>query len=128
MENSKVSFIPLNKNAVMPKTHSLGAAGYDLFAISDGVVQPFSTLGVKLGFSLHLPPNLVGIICGRSGIGRKNGVNTFGSYVRTKDEIVVYLKNYTDTPYGFEKGTRIAQLFFAVVDDLKLEETGPRIN
>jgi dUTP pyrophosphatase len=127
MERTKISFVPLHKAATMPKTHSLGAAGYDLFSICDGVVPPLSTVGVKLGFSLHLPSNLVGILCGRSGIGKNHGVTVINSYVKSNDEITVYLKNCSEVPFNFEKGMRIAQLFFGVIDDLKLEEVNKAV-
>ena len=122
MEKSKVTFIPLNKAAIIPKTHSEGAAGYDLFSICDGTIPSLSTMAIKLGFSLHLPPTLVGYICGRSGIGRNNGVAVVKSYVKSEDEVIVYLKNFTETPFNFDKGMRIAQMFFAVTEDLKFNE------
>lgn len=122
MESPKVSFIALNKSAILPKTHSMGAAGYDLISVCDGTVPPFTTISLKLGFVLKIPSNLFGYICGRSGIAKNNGVTIVNSYIKDDEEVTINMKNLTDVPFSFEKGARIAQLFFAVVDDSKIEE------
>jgi dUTP pyrophosphatase len=122
MEASKVFFSLLDKSAIVPKTHSKGAAGYDMHSIYAGVVPPFSIVPVRLGFSINLPRHLFGYLCGRSGIAKKFGVTVVNSYVRDRNEVIVYLKNYSAIPFEFEKGMRIAQLFFAILEDCVFEE------
>lgn len=122
MDCSKIQFIRLDKAAKIPKVHSDGAAGYDLYSVCDAVVPPLATLPLKLGFALKMPPNLFGYLCGRSGIARNNGVSVVNSYIRSDDEVTILLKNYTTEPFAFQKEMRIAQVFFAIIDDRVIEE------
>lgn len=116
-EAQKVIFKPLHKKAKCPKRHSDGAAGYDLYAICDGTVPPNSTLSLSLGFSLQVPKNMIGYICGRSGPSVKNGVNVENACVSDDTEVHLNLCNYSNNPFTFESGDRIGQLFFAKIDE-----------
>lgn len=114
-ELDKVVFKPLYKSALCPKRHSAGAAGYDLHTIAGGSVAPQTTLAINLGFCLRVPTGMFGYICGRSGHALKNGISVENSYVTNNSEVCVNLCNRSNVPFTFEKGDRIAQLFFAKV-------------
>ncbi|BAD65381.1 deoxyuridine 5'-triphosphate nucleotidohydrolase [Shouchella clausii KSM-K16] len=66
MERVKVKL--LNENAVMPTYGSEGAAGFDLYAAEDVIIEPGQTKKVPLGLAFELPPGYVLYIMPRSGI------------------------------------------------------------
>ncbi len=105
-----VIFHQNDKRAIIPKRHSNGAAGYDIFSIQEDSIAPHTMKLVKTGFSLDFPSKLMGYICGRSGLAIKNGIEVVNSYAKNKEEVEVYLYNTSDTAFHFEQGTRIAQL------------------
>lgn len=122
----QVIFTPLCREAIIPKRHSEGAAGYDLHSISDGIVQPHSTLSLNLGFTLKMPKNMIGILNGRSGFALKNGIHVPNSYVVDNNEVIVNLVNLSNVPFHFQKGVRITQIFFAKIDNSSLETENKR--
>jgi dUTP pyrophosphatase len=117
MDEPEIIFRPLDKDAICPKRHSDGAAGYDLHSIFAGNVPPHSTVTINLGFSFKMPQNLIGYICGRSGFSLRNGINVQNSYVLDDKEVCLNLVNHSSEAFTFDKGTRIAQLFFAKIDE-----------
>lgn len=124
----KVIFKPCDVNAICPKRHTEGAAGYDLHAISAGCIPPYSTITLKMGFSLKLPPGIIGFLCGRSGFALRNGINVQNSYVLDDSEVAINIINRSSDPFVFEKGTRIAQLFFPKVEECHFEPKKPVSN
>lgn len=121
IDEPTIVFCPFEKDAVCPKRHSDGAAGYDLHSITAGVVPPHSTVTLNLGFSLKMPQNLIGYICGRSGFAIRNGINVENSYVLNDSEVVINIVNHSSEPFQFEKGMRIAQIFFPKIDEYNFE-------
>lgn len=69
MEQVKVKL--LNENAVMPTYGSEGAAGFDLYATEDVLIEPGETKKVPLGLAFELPPGYVLYIMPRSGLSSK---------------------------------------------------------
>lgn len=119
---NSVIFHSIDKKAVVPKRHSDGAAGYDIFSISEDTIPPNTIKLVKTGFSLEFPNSMVGYICGRSGLAIKNGIEIVNSYAENKKEIEIYLCNNSENLFHYEKGTRIAQLVFLKVADVKITD------
>lgn len=119
--NDKVVFYSLDKRAILPKRQTEGAAGYDLFSINEDIIAPASTKAVKVGFKLDIPDNLLGLVCGRSGLAIRNGIEVVASYAYNSTEVEIFLRNISEVPFHFEKGTRVAQLVFLRLADVKLE-------
>ncbi|WP_263707897.1 dUTP diphosphatase [Shouchella tritolerans] len=69
MEQVKIKL--LNENAVMPTYGSEGAAGFDLYAAEDVIIEPGQTKKVPLGLAFELPIGYVLYIMPRSGISYK---------------------------------------------------------
>jgi len=120
--SQKVQFIPKDKKAMIPKKHSDGAAGYDLFTPVGDCILPNTTKIIRLEFSLKIPSNLLGYICGRSGLALKYGIGVKCSYVRDDQDLEVYLHNNSENKFKFEQGDRIAQLVFLKLTEPKIIE------
>lgn len=69
MERVKVKL--LNENAVMPTYGSEGAAGFDLYATEDVIIEPGDTVKVPTGLAIELPPGYEMQIRPRSGVTLK---------------------------------------------------------
>jgi dUTP pyrophosphatase len=116
MNTSAVIFKALDRNAIVPKRQTQGAAGYDLHSIAAGVVLPNQTMSIQTGFSLSIPFHFCGIILGRSGLAIKTAIEVKASYIKNGEEVIVHVHNYGDAPFHYEKSMRIAQLIFVQMD------------
>lgn len=107
-----VQFKPLCANAMVPKRHSSGAAGYDLHTIRDGFIKPHSYAIIRTGFALIIPSGLFGFVCGRSGLSINHGIEVRSSYCVNNEELCLCLHNTSNVPFRYENGMRVAQLVF----------------
>ena len=129
----------LNENAKVPTRGSKGAAGYDLYACTDGeeiVIPPYETKKIHTGIAVAVPNNHFGAIFARSGIAVKKSLRPANAVgVIDEDytgEIMVALHNDSGNYQTISDGERIAQLViipyrtesFEVVDNLDETERG----
>lgn len=128
----------LNELAKLPTRGSEYAAGYDLYAATDSVIDiaPHSTVKVGTGLAIELPIGTFGGVYARSGLATKKGLrpaNCVGVVDSDyRGEVIVALHNDTDEMMSIEPQERIAQLiiqpFLAVhfnnVDDLSTTVRG----
>lgn len=121
----------LNENAKLPTRGSDQAAGYDLYATENCIIQPGRRAVIPTGISIQLPHGTYGRIAPRSGLAVKNGIQV-GAGVVDRDytgEIKVVLFNHDKNAYVIHPGYRIAQLVLEMcmtpeVEEIKeLEET-----
>ena len=106
MENIKVK--KLNNLAKLPTRGSDYAAGYDLYAATDYIIDiaPHSTVKIGTGLSFELPKGTFAAIVARSGIATKRGLrpaNCVGICDSDyRGEYIVALHNYTDEIQSIE--------------------------
>lgn len=106
----------LNDLAKVPTRGSKYAAGYDLYAATDKIIDiaPHSTIKIGTGFAFEIPYGTFGAIFPRSGIATKRGLrpaNCVGVVdADYRGEVIVALHNDTDEIQSIEPGERIAQL------------------
>ena len=114
MANIKVK--KLNEFAKLPTRGSEYAAGYDLYAATNQIldIAPHSTIKVGTGLSFELPEGTFAAIYARSGIATKRGLrpaNCTGICDSDyRGEYIVALHNDTDVIQSIEPGERIAQM------------------
>ena len=122
----------LNELAKVPTRGSEYAAGYDLYAATDYIIDiaPHSTVKIGTGVAMELPEGTFGAIFARSGLATKKGLrpaNCVGVCDSDyRGEYIVPLHNDTNEIMTIEPGERIAQLIimnfnpieFNVVDKL----------
>lgn len=128
----------LNDLAKVPTRGSEYAAGYDLYAAMDCIVNiaPHSTFKIGTGVAIELPEDTFGAIFARSGLATKKGLrpaNCVGVCDSDyRGEYIVPLHNDTNEIMTIEPGERIAQLVilpfipvqFNVVDSLSETQRG----
>ncbi|HEX4765102.1 MAG TPA: dUTP diphosphatase [Lichenihabitans sp.] len=122
--------LPHAEGLALPAYQSAGAAGMDLLAAiapqAKIVLEPGARDLIPTGIALALPPGFEAQIRPRSGLALRHGVTVLnapgtidGDY---RGEIGVILVNHGRTAYEILRGARIAQLVFARVEQVRLEE------
>ena len=108
MEKINITLVP---GAIMPTRGTDGAAGYDLYALEDTVINCFQFIPVSTGVSMAIPTGHYGRIAPRSGLSVKHGVMVGAGVIDSdyRGEIKVALATLNGV-YEFKKGDRSAQL------------------
>lgn len=106
----------LYDDSLIPTRGSDAAAGYDLYAHEDAVIQPFETVKIGTGVAITPPGGTFGAVFARSGLATKQGLRPANAVgVCDEDytgEYIVALHNDSKEIRTISKGDRIAQLVF----------------
>ena len=102
-------------------------AGLDLASTEDVELKPGERKLVPTGVRVMLPPNLVGMVCPRSGNAIKHGLTVLNAPGIIDSgytgEVKVILINLSDEIQKISKGDRVAQLVLtSVATDAYLNE------
>lgn len=110
LEN-KLPIKKLSSEARLPTRNNPTDAGLDLYAAEDKEIKDQSGEMIKTDISIALPPNTVGMICDRSGMGKK-GFKVHGGIVDVpyRGSVNVILWNHSGQTQTIKKGERIGQL------------------
>ena len=109
----------LEESAVIPTRATDLDAGYDLYAIKDGVVPAGGRKVVGTGIAIAIPqgknvfaPSYYGRIAPRSGLAVKRGIDVLAGVVDAgyRGEVGVVLQNLSDEDFPYKKGDRVGQL------------------
>lgn len=117
--NTPVPVKLLDPRAKLPAYGSAGAAGADLYALTDGPVEiaPGGTALIHTGIALAIPQGYVGLVYARSGLACKRGLapaNKVGVIdADYRGEVMIFLHNHSTEPQTVEDGERVAQLVIA---------------
>ena len=113
MEKINTTLVP---GAIIPTRGTDGAAGYDLYALEDTVINCFQFIPVSTGVSIAIPAGHYGRIAPRSGLSVKHGVMVGAGVIDSdyRGEIKVALATLNGV-YEFKKGDRIAQIIIEPV-------------
>lgn len=128
----------LSELAKMPTRGSDYAAGYDLYAATNEIIDiaPNSTVKIPTDIAIELQPNTFGAIFARSGLATKKGLrpaNCVGVIdADYRGNCIIALHNDTNEMMSIEPQERIAQLVimpfipvhFNLVDELTDTERG----
>jgi dUTP pyrophosphatase len=109
--------------ARMPTKGSLGAAGFDLYAVERAVVFPGAHSLLPTGIHIEIEPGWYGRVAPRSGLAVKFGINVHAGVVDSdyRGEVKVAVINHGDRPWEVRPGDRIAQIIFEKCWDGDLE-------
>ncbi|MDD6789621.1 MAG: dUTP diphosphatase [Lachnospira sp.] len=125
--HTKVRFIKLDPEAVVPAYGTEYSAGADLVSLSDITIGPGETAFIHTGLALEIPSGLVGLVCARSGLASKHGIapsNKVGVIDSDyRGEIMVSLHNHSSKPWHIAKGDRAAQLILMPYIEADFEES-----
>lgn len=124
--NVKIKLV--HPDARLPEYKSTWAAGADIFAVEDVIIQAGQRVTVSAGFALELPRGYEAQVRGRSGLFRDEGilvnVGTVDSDYRglvgvmlanLNAPIHTHLGRWSTDFYAIAKGERIAQLVIGPV-------------
>jgi dUTP pyrophosphatase len=121
-----ITRLPHGEGLPLPSYASHGAAGLDVVAAEDLVLQPGERHAVATGFAIAIPAGHEVQVRPRSGLALKHGItclNTPGTIDEDyRGEVKVILANLGSEPFAVKRGERIAQLVPAVVSKAALDE------
>ncbi|WP_082660047.1 dUTP diphosphatase [Aureimonas sp. AU40] len=140
--NQSVRFKKLHPDAVIPTYATPGAAGFDLYAVEDTIIEPGQRKLIRTGLAAAIPEGFEMQIRPRSGLALKNGITvvnspgTIDSDYRGDIGVILLNTDLDYTPGAFSnggsihpgrefrvnKGDRIAQGVIAFVPQLPLVE------
>ena len=111
--------LPNGEGLPLPAYATAHAAGLDVVAAEDLVLQPGARHAVATGFAVAIPQGYEVQVRPRSGLARKHGVtclNTPGTIdADYRGEVKVILANLGAEPFPIARGDRVAQLVPAAV-------------
>jgi dUTP pyrophosphatase len=111
--------LPHGDGLPFPAYATEGAAGMDIVAAEDVVLQPGDRHAVATGFAIAIPPGFEVQVRPRSGLALRYGItclNTPGTIDSDyRGEIKVILANLGNEAFAVGRGERIAQLVPAAV-------------
>lgn len=123
---NKVRYIDfsLGEGAKAPYKKHTGDAGWDLFVSRECIIPPGETVDVHTDIRINMPPYLYARIVGRSSTLRKHGLLVNEGIIDNgyTGELFVGVHNMTDKPFTVEKGMRLAQVIFHVIEDVRWSE------
>jgi len=130
MESSpiRIRYMKLDPRARPPRRTTTGAAGFDLVACVDAPVElPVGRVVlVPTGLALAIPAGFEGQVRARSGLTLKHGITVLNGPGTIDSDyrgpLGVILGNLGTHPFVVQDGDRIAQIVFARVPTVELEE------
>lgn len=125
---TRVGYIRLKPGARAPERATAGASGFDLRACLDAPeeLSPGRVALISTGLALAIPPGFEGQVRARSGLALRHGIavlngpGTIDSDYR--GPLGVILANLGHEPFVVRDGDRIAQIVFARVPEVTVEE------
>ncbi len=118
--------LPHGMGLPLPAYTTDGAAGMDVVAAEELVLEPGARHPVATGFAMAIPRGFEVQVRPRSGLALKHGVtclNTPGTIDSDyRGEVKVILANLGSEPFPIKRGDRIAQLVPAPVQRTVFEE------
>ncbi|TGP51086.1 dUTP diphosphatase [bacterium M00.F.Ca.ET.159.01.1.1] len=122
--------LPHGEGLPLPAYESAGAAGMDLRAAVPEdrplLILPGKRMLVPTGLVLEIPEGMEGQVRPRSGLAFKHGLTVLNSPGTVdsdyRGEVKVLLINLGDEDFAVTRGMRIAQIVFAAVTQVTVEE------
>ena len=114
----------LGEGAKRPYKKYPGDAGWDLFVSQDCTIGPGETKDIHTNLFIDMPPFLYGRIVGRSSSLRKFNLLINEGIIDNgyTGELFVCAHNVGNIPLEIEKGTRVAQILFHPIEDVRWSE------
>jgi len=111
----------LGEGAKAPFKKHMGDAGWDLYTSRECVIPPGKTVDVHTDVKVDLPPYTYMRIVGRSSTLRKYNLMVNEGIIDNgfTGELFVCVHNMGDEPFVVEKGMRLAQILFGVIEDVR---------
>ena len=124
----RIRYQRLHPRARAPQRATAGASGYDLVACVDSPqeIAPGRILLIPTGLALAIPEGYEGQVRARSGLALRHGIAVLNGPGTVDSDyrgpLGVILANLGQETFTIEDGDRIAQIVFARVPLVELEE------
>lgn len=109
----KIKIQKIHPNALIPEYQTEGSSGFDLHAVEEVMIKPYSVGLVKIGICLSLEVGYELQVRTRSGLALNHQVMVLNSPGTVdndyRGEIKVILANLSDKDFKVQVGDRIAQ-------------------
>ncbi|WP_120890416.1 dUTP diphosphatase [Helicobacter pylori] len=109
----KIKIQKIHPNALIPEYQTEGSSGFDLHAVEEVTIKPYSVGLVKIGICLSLEVGYELQVRTRSGLALNHQVMVLNSPGTVdndyRGEIKVILANLSDKDFKVQVGDRIAQ-------------------
>jgi len=114
----------LSSNATLPVRASAGAAGYDLCAAENCVIEAHTRRVVKTDLSMEIPPRHYGRVAPRSGLSFKFGIDIAAGVIDSdyRGAVGIVVVNNGSSAFEIKSGDRVAQLLLERVNTPAVEE------
>ena len=114
----------LRDDALVPTKAYRGDAGWDLYAVEDGEIEPGERRLIGTGIAIAIPEGFYGRIADRSSMAYKFGMHVLAGIIDCsyRGEVKVLLVNLSTQTFSFKKGDRIAQLIITPINTDSLVE------
>src|SRR6184192_1781108 len=114
----------LRPEVTIPQRMTMGAAGYDLYAAEEKLLDGQDQVLVPTGVALQIPDGCFGLIKPRSGWALKNRISVDAGVIDSdfRGDIQVLLVNRGAQPFTIQKGDRIAQLVLVQIITPPIQE------
>ena len=117
--------LPGSESIELPAYQTEGAAGMDVRAVEERMLQPGETALIPTGFSIAVPVGFEAQLRPRSGLALKNGITLLNSPGTIDSDyrgpVGVILTNLGHEPFYIHRGDRIAQMVIAKVERAEWE-------
>ena len=135
----QIKFKKLHPDAKMP-TKKPNDAGYDLYSIEGGIINPFERRLFQTGIAVEIPKGFYGRVAPRSGLAYKSGIDILAGVIdnpyRDSIGVIMYNTNGAEvfyrgihqTPLGIagkyevKPGDKIAQLIIENCQEVEFVE------
>jgi dUTP pyrophosphatase len=125
--NVKILRLANGADLPLPSYATVGAAGMDLRSAESLTIKPGARALVATGIAIALPEKIEAQVRPRSGLAVKHGITVLNAPGTIdwdyRGEIKVPLINLGQEDFVIAKGDRIAQMVFAKVEVVQLEES-----
>ncbi len=131
IQDDELRVVKLTQHATLPTKATTESAGYDLYSASDITIPPKALVPIPTDISICPPRGTYGQILSRSGLVAKHGLETKAGTIDRdyNGNVIILVKNTSDTVYNVRKGDRVAQLVLykiahpTVIEAAKLPDT-----
>lgn len=113
-----------NEFSKIPTKGTEESAGYDLYSIESGIIEPLTKHCISSGIKIKLPSGYYGKIAPRSGLAFRNDIQTMAGIIDSDYEGVIKIMLYnanTEKSFEYNVGDRIAQIIFHKHYDFSFE-------
>ena len=124
LDHKKIQIKRSCEDAKIPTRNQQYDAGYDLYSIESGILEPKQRKLFKTGISMSIPKGYYGRIADRSGNAYKVGTHIMAGVIDCpyRGDIGVILYNTSDITATINKHDRIAQIVIEKCCDVEFIE------